>query len=111
MGLVEDIAELAELTLDGAENVPHLTGSFLDCYSPETHLEGVQECGEGGGTGDGDSLLPLNGIEEAGSPENLRVEPLGGEEHDGKVGGVGRIDILFSDGFCLSLDPPLHEAG
>ncbi|CDN43796.1 hypothetical protein BN871_DO_00110 [Paenibacillus sp. P22] len=109
--LVEQISELAELRLHGAEHLPYLARALLDCQRLEAHLEAVQQRGQRRRACDDDPELALNLLPQAGAAEHLCEEPLHRQEHDAEVGRIRRIDILVADRLGLLLDARVQLLG
>ena len=61
----------------------------------EPHAQTVQEGGQSGRAGDGYPPGLLQFARQPGLSEGLRVQALSGQEHDGEVGGGGRLDVFF----------------
>ena len=67
----------------------------------KAHLQRVQQGRQSGRSGHGHAQVTLQRLEQAGTADHLGVQPLGGQEQQGEVGGVGRPDVLVADAPCL----------
>ena len=110
LGFFQNVSELAEFGLHRSEERPDLARPLLDGQRPEPQLEAVEECGECRRPRDENLEFPLNPVGKAGTPEDFSIQTLRRKKHDGKIGGVRRVDIFFVDGPRFHFHPVLHLA-
>ena len=101
---VHESAKFLELVFGGGEDTPDLVTLFLDGEGVEAHLEAGKDRHEGRWAGDGDAAVLLNLGLKPGATDDLGVEALGGEEHDGVRHGGGRVDVFVADALALAAD-------
>ena len=82
---------------DSAKHLPDLAGALFERQGSETHLQRVKHRHQSGRTDKRHAVLTLQGLHQAGDPQNLGIQALCWEEHHGEVRGVRRLNIFFAD--------------
>ena len=77
--------------------MPDFGALFLDCQGSESHLQAVEEACKGRRTCNHHVELALDSVLKSCYRENLGIKAFDGQEKNGKVGGVGDIDVLVAD--------------
>ena len=109
-GLIQPFADgikhlriLAELGFDFAEHLPDFARTLLDCQSAETHLQTVEQCREGGGSGENHPIVCLQGFGEAWPAQDFGVKAFRRQKQNTEIGGGGRREIFGAE--VLRADP------
>lgn len=108
MRLVEEIAEGDEFFLDGTEHRPDFAGAFLDGEGAESHLEAVEDRGDGGRSRDDDFVFALQRIRESRATEYFGIQALYREEEDAEIGGIRWIEVFVANVFRFGFDAVLE---
>ena len=66
----------------------------------------LSKCRQGGGPGNCDPVVPLQGFKQTRMPQHFCIEAFHRQEHDPEIGGMGRIKVLFTDLLGKSLHRP-----
>ena len=96
-GGFENFGEAGEIGFDFAQELPDLSAALLDGHGTEAHLQGIQHGGEGAGARDDDSQIPLQGLDQIRLLKGFGIKAFDRQEHDGKVCGGRRRNILAGD--------------
>ncbi|MNM54196.1 hypothetical protein D3C81_653110 [compost metagenome] len=104
IGFIKNAAECAKLRLDRTEELPDIAGPLLDRKCAEAHLQTVEQGCECSRACQCDAIFTLKCIGKARPPQNLCVQALCRQEHNGKIRRMRRIDILGFNRLRLKLD-------
>ena len=104
LDLGQHVAELGEFGLDCPQHLPDFAGAFFQRQRAKAHLQRTQHGQQRGRARQGYAMLTLQGLHQARATKHLGVQPFGGQEQDGEIGGVWRLQVLVGNGAGLQAD-------
>src|ERR1035437_3369329 len=92
-----NLAVLCPFSFYTGKEIPHVTGTFLDCQRPEAHLEAIQDRPKRSRASNNHAVVALDSLNQASSTNCLCKETFNREIEDSKVSGIRRSEILLAD--------------
>src|SRR5580658_2618566 len=104
----QHFAILHPLGFNCRKEVPDFAGALLDSQRAEPHLKAVQDRPQRSWASDNYSGLSLDGLDQPRPAYYFGKQTLDGQEQYAEVRGLRRVQILFTDGSCASLNTVLQ---